>query len=76
MSRISKEVTEFLHNQGILPHDQEEDYRLEIAYRIGYEDAVRNYATWKNGEQLVGALQRPLADVLNKFQNAEIPERY
>ena len=76
MNRIAMEVTEFLHSKGILSHDQYEDYRLEIAYRIGYADAVRNYAIWKNGEQVVGCRETPLKTVMAEFKNAEIPERY
>lgn len=74
--QINAEVTEFLVGMGILPAEQEADYKLEIAYRIGYEDAIRNYAVWKNGEQLVGAMQRPIKQVLNEFANKEIPVRY
>lgn len=75
-NRIAMEVTEFLVDKGIAPSEQHPDYRLEIAYRIGYEDAIRNYATWNNGEQLVGAMRRSLKEVLAKFKNAEIPDRY
>jgi len=70
------QVTEFLVNHGVAPGEQHADYRLEIAYRMGYEDALRNYATWKNGEQLVGALGRPLKGVLAEFKNEEVPVRY
>ena len=76
MNRISEEVTEFLVSMGIPLADQEPDYRLEIAYRMGYEHALRNYAVWKDGEQLVGAMQRPLKSVLAEFVNEEIPVRY
>lgn len=75
-NRISMAVTEFLVGMGIPESEQHNDYRLEIAYRMGYEDALRNFATWRNGEQCVGALQRPLKEVLAQFKNAEIPERY
>jgi hypothetical protein len=75
-NRVSEEVTEFLLNMGILPHEQNEDYRLEIAYRMGYEDAIRNYATWNSGEQFVGALRRSIKDVLAEFKNKEVPLRY
>lgn len=74
--QINDEVTEFLAGMGIAPPEQQADYRLEIAYRMGYEDAIRNYATWKDGEQLVGAMQRPLKQVLAEFANKEIPLRY
>lgn len=76
MNTINNEVTEFLHSKGILPHDQEEDYRLEIAYRIGYMDAVRKYAVWKDGEQWVGCQQTPLPQVIGEFTNLPVPVRY
>ena len=76
MNRIAQEVNEFLVSMGIAPSDQHPDYRLEIAYRIGYEDAIRNYATCKDGDKFVGALSRPIKDVLSKFRNTEVPERY
>lgn len=34
------------------------------AYRAGMKNGIREYAVWKNGEQLVGALRRPLKEVL------------
>lgn len=49
---------------------------LENAYREGYEDGVRNYATWRNGEQFVGALNRPLKGVLAEDSQKPIPVRY
>lgn len=77
MTELSADVTMFLRDTGgIAPPEQTPDYRLEIAYRMGYEDALRNYAIWKNGEQLVGALQKPLKTVLAEFKNTEIPVRY
>lgn len=73
---LSNEVTDLLERHGIPESIQEADYRLEIAYRIGYADAVRNFATWRNGDQFVGALQRNVKIVLAEFQNAKVPERY
>jgi len=35
------------------------------AYNAGWADAVRLYAVWKNGEQLVGVMERPLGAVLS-----------
>lgn len=46
------------------------------AYREGYIDAVRNYAVWKNGEQLVGVQQRPLPEVLEEIEKSALPIRY
>jgi hypothetical protein len=76
MNRITMMVIEFLTNMGIPPNEQHSDYRMEIAYRMGYEDGVRNYAIWNNGEQLVGAMRRPLKTVLAEFKNEEVPLRY
>lgn len=49
---------------------------MEQAYREGYADAVRNYAVWKDGEQLVGAMQRPLKTVLEEAAKQPVPIRY
>ena len=34
------------------------------AYRAGMKNGVREYAVWKDGEQLVGVMRRPLREVL------------
>ena len=60
---ISQEVTEFLVAKGIAHADQHPDYRLEIAYRIGYTDALRNYGIWLDGEQKIGCMNKPLKDI-------------
>ena len=49
---------------------------LEGSYREGYTDGVSNYAIWKDGEQLVGCMQRPLKQVLAEFAKEKIPLRY
>jgi len=33
-------------------------------YTKGYRDAVREYAVWKDGKQLVGTMQTPLETAL------------
>jgi hypothetical protein len=48
----------------------------ETAYRQGYIDALKNYAIWKNGEQFVGCLERPLKEVINEFNEKNVPLRY
>ena len=40
-------------------------------YKDGYSDAVTEYAVWKDGEQFVGVLQKPLSQVLQ-----EVDERF
>lgn len=37
---------------------------VSLAYDKGWEDAVRLYAVWRNGEQLVGVKETPLDLVL------------
>lgn len=73
---LGMQVADFLEDKGIPLPDQSPEYQLEIAYRMGYADGVRNYAIWKNGTQYVGAMQRPLKDVLAEFQNEKVPVRY
>ena len=34
------------------------------AYRAGMKNGIREYAVWKDGEQLVGVMRRPLREVL------------
>ena len=38
----------------------------DSAFRAGWEKGVRDFAIWRNGEQLVGCLRRPLAEVLKR----------
>ena len=48
---------------------------LEQAYRDGYTDALKNYAVWKNGEQLT-AMGRNVKDVLAELGKEQVPVRY
>lgn len=45
---------------------------LAKAYREGYAAAVREYAVWSDGEQLVGTLRRPLAVVLKEIETMPV----
>lgn len=38
------------------------------AFYRGVEEGIRRYAIYKNGQQFVGALQRPLAQVLAEVE--------
>ena len=40
--------------------------RLLNAYKAGWQNAVRLYAVWRDGEQRVGVMERPLQVVLEK----------
>ncbi len=75
-TQLHDQVVYFLVGMGIPPGDQDQLYQLEIAYRMGYEDAVGNYAVWNDGVQYVGAMRRPLREVLADFKNKDIPLRY
>ena len=39
---------------------------LEDAYRKGWEHGVRDFAIWRDGQQLVGCMEKPLHTVLAK----------
>lgn len=43
------------------------DKFYEKTYKEGYSDAVTNYAVWKDGEPLVGVMQKPLKQVLEEI---------
>lgn len=73
---IKQEVEDFLIDMGIPLNEQNNEYKLEIAYRIGYEDAIRNYAIWKDGVQSIGAMNRDIKCLLAEFQNQSVPVRY
>ncbi len=45
-----------------------EEAALRVAWLEGKIDAIRDYAIYKNGEQLVGCLQTPLHEVLKPYQ--------
>lgn len=38
----------------------------DAAYKQGWEKGVKDFAIWRDGEQLVGCLERPLATVLKE----------
>ena len=63
-------------SQAFRRFEEESQKALDAAYRRGYADAVTNYAVWKNGEQLVGVMQRPLKEVLEEVKNQSVPIRY
>lgn len=42
------------------------------AVRVGYKLAVTEFATWNNGEQLVGALEIPLREVIEMIDNSKV----
>lgn len=48
----------------------------DAAYRMGYSDALTNYAVWNDGGQYVGVGKRPLNEVLAEVKQAQIPIRY
>ena len=35
------------------------------AYRAGMKNGIREYAVWKDGEQLVGIMRRPIREVFD-----------
>lgn len=39
-----------------------------VAFLSGVIEGIRLYAVWKNGAQLVGVMQRPLAEVIKPYQ--------
>jgi len=39
-----------------------------IGFLEGAIEGIRLYAIWRNGEQLVGCLERPLKEVLQPYQ--------
>ena len=44
---------------------------IEDAYDAGWRDAVRLYAVWRDGGQLVGVAERPLSIVLEQGPPAD-----
>jgi len=45
---------------------EEADHR--VSFLKGKIDGIRDYAIWKNGEQLVGCRQKPLHEVLEPYE--------
>ena len=39
---------------------------ISRAYDLGWGDAVKLYAVWRDGQQLVGIMEKPLKSVLKK----------
>jgi len=47
---------------------------VERARVDGWADGVREYAVWRDGSQLVGVMERPLADVLRAGPSGASPD--
>jgi len=47
---------------------------LALARVEGWRDGVREYATWRDGEQLVGCMETPLGKVLERGPCGAVPE--
>jgi hypothetical protein len=43
--------------------------RNRIEFLRGVIEGIRLYAIWKDGQQVVGCLQRPLKEVLEPYNN-------
>ena len=66
---------------GLQPNCRDEEIYvtrkvLERIYKEGYKDGVKNYAVWKDGEQLVGVGQSPLKNVLEVIDASKVPIVY
>ncbi len=44
---------------------------MQEIYRAGYKAAIQEYAVWKNGEQVVGVMQRPIKIVFAEIDEME-----
>jgi hypothetical protein len=48
------------------------DHNFTLQHRIGFLEGaiegIRLYAIWRNGDQLVGCLERPLKEVLKPYE--------
>ncbi len=53
-----------MSNPGHEAIDDEIRRQAMNAYNGGWADAVRLYAVWRDGEQIVGVMGRPLKEVL------------
>lgn len=71
MSEVKRFIcTEGMFDSAIMKEDPRGDYvkfkELAKTYLRGWEKGVTDYAVWKDGEQLVGAIQAPLKKVLKR----------
>lgn len=48
----------------------------EFLYKAGYKDAITNYAVWRDGQQHVGVMNRPLKAVLEEVDKSSVPIIY
>lgn len=55
---------------------EEKQDTLDEAYRRGYIDALSNYAVWRDGQQYVGVLARPLKEVIEEVRQSKVPIQY
>lgn len=59
-----------------IQNDPEPDWLLTVlsqlamaSFQEGMRQCAADYATWRDGEQCVGAIQRPLSQVLERIEN-------
>jgi hypothetical protein len=45
-----------------------EEAQFRVEFLKGKIDGIRDYAIWKNGDQFVGCLEKPLREVLDPYQ--------
>ena len=50
--------------------------RETAAYDAGWAEAIRLYAVWRDGQQLVGVMERPLQEVLDKGPDTEVRDMH
>ena len=61
---MTEEFIIWAEKSGINMEDKEDWIDWWRCWSNGFNASTRLYATWKDGKQLVGALQRPLKDCL------------
>lgn len=66
MTEIQAHFMIWAEQNGINIEDKEDWIDWYKCWIDGFNTALKLYATWKDGEQLVGALQRPIKDCLLK----------
>lgn len=69
-----RDMTELLVNN--IGNKNNLEVAVTRAYLDGYADALKNYSIWKDSEQVIGCLNKPIKPIIAESKNLQIPIRY
>jgi hypothetical protein len=46
---------------------------LEAAYRAGFSDCLSMYGVYKDGQQVIGCMERPIKQIIAEYADMPVP---